>query len=421
MPAVSSQLKSGKCVWLLALVGFLLLIFNNGTVSTQGPAKFVKNLQTLPTKPTQSEDTKTLDFKFDEIPKWLKKQAFNPNNTIEKFKQGSVSHPGQKRTMIKNAYVTMICKTNFSTYDVPNGMGSELTVLMHGAAVQAIDNDNDTESVLLLVTGGICHGLSQYQFWPEIQRNYDRIIHLKGETALEQLVMQWKHQKHLWLKLHIFNMTEYDTVVWMGYDTMPYRSVKNAFDRCNTNPANDPNNAGYPCMAGGNADFMIVHPSKQEAEAIYSTLKNEAQLYSSDKWRGYDNSFLFGMYRGRLQAMEVPDYWHAYVHHFSGYAKPPFRAYCNSWLPEGAYLPASHADSLWLGTFNSTNRPAWCKDLMTTPQEYMFWQIALHELRPADRVRVTNMLNISHPLKNFPKEAACKLPNVVQTLTRWCA
>mmetsp|Transcript_23494 Transcript_23494/g.32874 ORF Transcript_23494/g.32874 Transcript_23494/m.32874 type:complete len:140 (-) Transcript_23494:313-732(-) len=137
------------------------------------------------------------------------------------------------------------------------------------------------------------------------------------------------------------------------------------------------------------------------------------------------------MYRGTLQAISEPNYWYTSVHHFSGWRKPFFRAYCNSWLPDGAYLPGSYTDSVWLGKFNSSNHPPWCDGLLSTAQEYMFWRIILNELNPVDGARIKKFLNICHLLEDFPKEISCASliqkkeffhppPLIGTTIPRWC-
>ena len=146
---------------------------------------------------------------------------------------------------LRLAFAAMLCKTDHgdSTYDRPDGGGSELGALAHGYALRALHSGGgggapgaaaspphhpQIDSVLLHpVQRGHCADLTHPA---AMRRAYTRVIRLDGSGYAERLFLtRMRYQPHLWLKLLVLNLTEYDRVMWLGLDVIPLTSLTPGF------------------------------------------------------------------------------------------------------------------------------------------------------------------------------------------------
>lgn len=283
------------------------------------------------------------------------------------------------------AFAAMLCRRRGdSTWDRPDGEGSELGAIAHGHALGLMHSALD--SVLLHVAAPSC-GCTELEHPTIVRRAYTRVIRLEGETQLEQAVFaRMRYQPHLWLKLLVLNLTEYTRVImsrathaaptrcvfhvpsgpptalnracaqvmWLGLDTMPLSDLSSAFthrDRCNP--------ARAPCIGSNrNADTMLFKPDEALlVRMIREIAGSNASVARWDGANGYDQTYLTTRYElGPLavwqlvgtplanrhgevcmslghgkSACQRPAAPHVY--HFSGAAKPWYAAEPRTEIP----------------------------------------------------------------------------------------
>mmetsp|Transcript_2066 Transcript_2066/g.3133 ORF Transcript_2066/g.3133 Transcript_2066/m.3133 type:complete len:374 (-) Transcript_2066:90-1211(-) len=314
-----------------------------------------------------------------------------------------VFHLTEREVESKHAIVTMVCKTHNSTWDYPSGLGSETAVIVHGEMLRNMQND-DIDTVLLLATHGPCMGLEHWELGKYVDGLYDRVITLTGDTKLEQLVYGWKHQVHLWLKLLSINMTEYEKVVWLGYDTLAFRELNKAFVDCHG-----------ACMSRrGNADFMVFPTDQTEMDRLYKILKDGGPS-SYDGVSSYDSAFMKKNYRFSMGPISWGEYS---IIHFTLHSKPWFQVYCQS-LPEGHILPAGPSVSKnFLGPKKGVNEKTWwCQPRpIVNLWQYVFWKVLFSTISVEDALKTKEQLGFKDSfLDDFPGAAACS--NAVKDLT----
>jgi hypothetical protein len=294
------------------------------------------------------------------------------------------------------AFVTMLCLSRSSTFDRPDGLGSEIGTLVHGYMVNRM-REAEADNVLLHVVGGSC--MKELRMENQLSHTYDRIIEVNGSSGLELVISgSYKIQPHLWLKLLVMNMTEYKRVMWMGFDTFPVRPLTDDSFDCES----------YPCIEeAGNADLMVFEPNAKEMDRITSHL---AENYKAlDGFGSYDMGLLHKLYPNMPN--KLPLLFHREyeigpttdIVHFNMYEKPWFQAYCR-FLEPNATLP----DAAWLGpkSGGKSSEGKWClPSLMNNTMYYVFWQVAVEALSGSN---LTGDFLLKEDYEHFDTDTACR-------------
>jgi len=321
-------------------------------------------------------------------------------------------HTGRRRRVSNQAFVTMLCVAENSTFDRPDGLGSEIGTLVHGHMINNMSSKAVADNVLLHVTSGSCK--KELQMETQLRNTFDRIIEFNGSSRLESVISSsYKTQTHLWMKLLAMNMTEYERVMWLGFDTYPIRSLTLQNFDCES----------YPCIEPrGNADLMVFEPNAKEMNRIVDELAINYTVW--DGIGGYDMTLLRGSYpnmslmnltmNGPIEAMEAPmkggpgmD-----IVHFAMNMKPWFQAHCRELRPN-ATLP----DADFLGT---KLEGKWCKPwLLKTAIYYVFWQVAVEVCKPADPISILLLEEQVH-LDALGRQACSSFVTLFPELKPWC-
>lgn len=277
---------------------------------------------------------------------------------------------------MRRAFVMMLCSTPESTFDDESGIGSELSTLVHGHAlnvqhryVAGLDN------VLLHIVVGECR--SSLILASELYTVYDRVIVVDDEHLVSRALAGYKWQRHLWFKLASLGLMEYQRVVWNGFDTLPVARMDMLFDECKLPPCLDDE---------GNADLVVIEPNSTVLDQMLAELKA-----SPDIWDGkpqYDMGYFYHYYNkqnitGTISssmdsaAFDTPRTGTKTVH-FTGWNKPYFQAYCHA-LPDGAVLKTSPGDEgPLIYPKGSPGSKTWCwEDPLRHLLHVRWWKFAL--------------------------------------------
>mmetsp|Transcript_36909 Transcript_36909/g.59174 ORF Transcript_36909/g.59174 Transcript_36909/m.59174 type:complete len:416 (+) Transcript_36909:128-1375(+) len=317
------------------------------------------------------------------------------SSKIETFAE----HQSKPRSSKENAFISMLCKCHNSTWDRPDGLGSEVTTIVHGKSIK--DLNMNADNVLLVATGGHCLGFEDYELLDSLVEQYDRIITFDGSTRLEKLVLGWSEQPHLWLKLLAINMTSYKKVAWMGYDTIPYFDLANETFSCSPTPCID---------ATGNADYMVFSPDKDEIEKIYLELREHPEAY--DGVGSYDNKFLGQWYAKRLTKLDkIFMGWRnpRGILHFTMAMKPHFQAYCRR-MPPGTKLAVSNKSGKlpFETAMPESRKVSWCYEkLISNVFHLIFWRLLEGALAPSEWVRMKNEFGLGSALDDVDVHQQC--------------
>jgi hypothetical protein len=309
----------------------------------------------------------------------------------------------------------MLCVAENSTFDRADGLGSEIGTLVHGHMINRMSSKAVADNVLLHVTSGSCK--KELQMETQLRNTFDRIIVFDGSSRLESVISSsYKIQVHLWMKLLAMNMTEYERVMWLGYDTFPIRSLTLQNFDCES----------YPCIdRGGNADLMVFEPNATEINRIVDELAINYKAW--DGAGGYDMTLLHRFYPnmslmnlafdgrinvnlafdGRINGGPRID-----IVHFTMNMKPWFQAYCRQLRPN-----ATLSDADFLG---SKLEGKWCKPwLLKTPMYYLFWQVAVEACKPIDPISNFSLEEYVQP-DAVGRQACSSFVTFFPELKPWC-
>ena len=223
-------------------------------------------------------------------------------------------------------------------------------------------------------------------------------MRLENHSRAEQFfTSKFRHQPHLWLKLLVLNLTQYDSVMWLGTDTIPLTDLSTGFACASLG-------LGIPCITPShnrNADTMLFLPDAKVLEDIVADLgKNPAW----DGHTGYDQAYLQQRYptMGTMSVEQNPNpelvlkaaehdatarksqghddtsrkspLMPAYVIHYNSLYKPWFNAYCQT-LPDGAILLTGPADA------SVARARTYCPATpVPNAQAYLWWMIVREAL-----------------------------------------
>lgn len=268
---------------------------------------------------------------------------------------------GQNHVFPRRAFLTMLCSTHESTFDDESGIGSEFSTLVHGWATKMQHaNVAGVENVLLHIVVGQCR--QNLILARELNLVYDRVIVVDDNHQVSKALAGYKWQPHLWFKLVSFGLTEYDRVLWNGFDTLPVARMDSLFEECKSPPCLDDE---------GNADLVVIEPNSTALEMMLAELKSHP-----DFWDGrpqYDMGFLYHFYRERNIVGTISPAMDGYnfdaprnetikTIHFTGWNKPYFQMYCRR-LPDGALLKTAPGDEgPLIHPKGSPGSKMWCWD-----------------------------------------------------------
>jgi hypothetical protein len=353
--------------------------------------RFHSNFTTLDQKEKKNNRTRQVTHGEIENSQQLPQLKLSLNSLNASRSQSDAHFP----RIVRRAFVTMICATQHSTFDRNDGLGSSVAALAHGYIIKRLQNPA-IESVLMHVTGGAC--MNELPLEVAIRSVYDKIVRTDGSSRLETMIRakRWKMQPHLWLKLLALNLTAYDTVMWLGYDTLPLVALDAAFD-CKPTPCIDQE---------GNADMMVFTPDPSFLNRMTTVLEEGPGGRSNfDGYTGYDQGFMHAylprmVQRGFtpiqrfmkgtcnrftpvLKEISLPNKHFLFgvdrnihivskdtaVIHFTWAAKPWFQIYCKS-LPKTGLTP----DGPGVGYV--------CDDVaVPTTEFFVFWNVVLQSLK----------------------------------------
>jgi hypothetical protein len=318
------------------------------------------------------------------------------------------------------AFAAMLCRrSGDSTWDRPDGGGSELGALVHGHALKSMQSPESSERIdSLLLHVAITGQCGELRFRRAMHRAYDHIVRLDGRSRAEHaFISQMRHQPHLWLKLLVINLTNYDRIMWLGLDTMPLSNLAAGF-ACPTLPrvlgpggteggsggdlvgalaanasrkSNAPgreavrsqflNATRAPCIAAsGNADTMLFQPDAALLERMVDDIVSPLGRRIFDGHAGYDQEYM--RRRFKMGHMPVVQLTHTarvpaepsarpFVYHWTAGGKPWYSAYCQT-APPNATLVMGPGDRRGRNTFTRSACP-------TTPLpsvfDFIWWQM----------------------------------------------
>lgn len=306
------------------------------------------------------------------------------------------------------AFASMLCKrTGDSTWDRPDGEGSELGALAHGHALKVMHGTDARDSIdNILLHVAIPGQCGELRFHHAMHRAYTKVIRLDGQSRAEQVFLsQMRHQPHLWLKLLVLNLTTYDRVMWLGLDTVPLNNLKFGFT-CPTLDAEGPRlqqmairNTSHPglgilgletlarapCIAAnGNADTMLFQPDAALLERMVNDIVSPRGRRTFDGRAGYDQSYLQERFQlGRMSVVQLTAAGQVphgsddkpFVYHWTGGAKPWYNAYCQFASPNATLVMGPSDRAKWTHKLSIETRKSCPPTPLPSVFEYLWWQL----------------------------------------------